>query len=55
MQSTLMGKSNRLTKMPEIYAKHISTYDNVTTNQSPVTAASTTAVVDDDSLDEASG
>lgn len=28
MQSTLMGKSNRLTKMPEIYASHVGTYDN---------------------------
>lgn len=23
-----MGKSNRLTKMPEIYANHVATYDN---------------------------
>lgn len=28
MQSTMMGKSNRLTKMPEIYANHVATYDN---------------------------
>ena len=28
MQSTMIGKSNRLTKMPEIYASHVATYDN---------------------------
>lgn len=29
MQATLIGKSNRLTKMPELYASHVVTYDTV--------------------------
>ena len=28
MQTTMMGKSNRLTIMPEIYASHVGTYEN---------------------------
>lgn len=33
MQTTLMGKSNRITKMPELYASHVTTYDSLPSNE----------------------
>lgn len=49
MQTTLMGKSNRLTKMPELYANHISTYDSLASNELQ------TSISDEDTDDQSPG
>ena len=54
MQSTMMGKSNRLTKMPEIYANHVATYDNPRQQQQQQSAAAAAQieVIDEDTDDQ---
>ena len=47
-----MGKSNRLTKMPEIYANHVATYDNPRQQQQSAAAAAQIEVIDEDTDDQ---
>lgn len=51
MQTSMMGKSNRLTRMPELYASHVGTYDNPGNNHDN----SFIEVSDEDTDDQSGG